>query len=324
MTSATATLTVRDTIERDLADEPQSIVRVYEAGKLRTDLIEYVLTDQLAREFAKVLEPVVESARPAGGETDRVGVWVSGFFGSGKSHFAKLTGHLLADTSLAGGESARELFGRLLHPERQADERLRELFQQARTYRLACHLVPFDIMAQHSEAAQGNVGLTFLRAFYDSLRLSNVIAFAERELELRLEGKYDAFARLFEEKVGVPWDEEKDLTSWSVVVAECLAEVMPERYHSTELAHQSLDLAMREAETHLTIDGVVDRLLRWLDARQKEAGPAPQRLVFVADEVGAWAGRNQNRIEQIRTLVELLGTKGQGRIGLMATSQERL
>ena len=73
MTTMT-TLCVRDTIERDLADEPQTIVRVYEASKLRTDLVEYVLTDQLAREFAKVLERVVDSARPAGGETDKVGV----------------------------------------------------------------------------------------------------------------------------------------------------------------------------------------------------------------------------------------------------------
>ncbi len=320
----TITLTVRETIERDLADEPQTIVRVYEASTLRTDLVEYVLTDQLAREFAKVVERVVDSARPAGGETDKVGVWVSGFFGSGKSHFAKLAGHLLADTEVGGGERARELFSRLLHPGRPADERLRELFQQARTYRLACHLVAFDIMAQHSAIAERNVGLTFLRAFYESLGLSRVIAFAERELELQAAGKHQAFVELFEQKSGVPWEEEKDLASSSALVAACLAELMPDRYPNTELAHQSLELAMREVEGHLTIDGVVDRLLRWLDARQKPVGQGPQRIVFVADEVGAWAGRNQDRIEQIRALIETLATKGQGRLWLIATSQERL
>jgi hypothetical protein len=324
VTTLKTTLTVRDTIERNLADEPQTIVRVYETSKLRTDLVEYVLTDQLAREFAKVVERVVDSARPTGGETDKVGVWVSGFFGSGKSHFAKLAGHLLADTEVGGGERARELFGRLLHPGRPADERLRELFQQARTYRLACHLAAFDIMAQHSAIAERNVGLTFLRAFYESLGLSKVIAFAERELELQAAGKHQAFVALFEQKSGVSWDEEKDLASSSALVAECLAELMPDRYRTTELAHQSLQLAMREVEGHLTIDGVVDRLLRWLDARQKQVGQGPQRLVFVADEVGAWAGRNQDRIEQIRALIETLATKGQGRIWLIATSQERL
>src|SRR5207244_6726051 len=102
---------IRDVIERDLADEPQSVVRVHEVGTLQTDLREYVLTDQLAREFVKILEPVVQSAKPPGSQTDRVGVWVSGFFGSGKSHFAKIAGHLLADTPVAG-ETARSLFAR--------------------------------------------------------------------------------------------------------------------------------------------------------------------------------------------------------------------
>lgn len=320
----TTTLTVRDTIERNLADEPQAIVRVYETNRLRADLLEYVLTDQLAREFARVLERVVDSARPAGGETDRVGVWVSGFFGSGKSHFAKLAGHLLADSEVGSGERARDLFSRLLQPGRPSDERLRELFQQARTYRLACHLVAFDIMAQHSAIAERNVGLTFLRAFYESLGLSRVIAFAERELELQAAGKHQAFVELFEQKSGVPWEEEKDLASSSALVAECLAALMPDRYRTAELAHQSLELAMREVEGHLNIDGVVERLLRWLEVRQKEVGPGPQRIVFVADEVGAWAGRNQDRIEQIRALIETLATKGQGCIWLIATSQERL
>ncbi len=114
---------VRDTIERDLADEPQSVVKVHEATSLAADIREYVLTDRLAEEFAKVLEAVIETRRPPGKETDQVGIWVSGFFGSGKSHFAKLVGHLLADTPI-GDETARGQFARLLHEGRDADQRV--------------------------------------------------------------------------------------------------------------------------------------------------------------------------------------------------------
>jgi hypothetical protein len=211
-----------------------------------------------------------------------------------------------------------------LHPGRPADERLRELFQQAKTYRLDCHLVAFDITAQHSAIAESNVGLTFLRAFYESLGLSKVIAFAERELQLQAAGKHEEFVELYEQKSGVPWDEEKDLAASSALVAECLAELMSDRFRTPELAHQSLELSMTEAEGHLNIDGVVDRLLRWLDTRQRQSNQSAQRIVFVADEVGAWAGRNRDRIEQVRALVETLATRGQGRIWIIATSQERL
>ncbi|MCL4534926.1 MAG: BREX system P-loop protein BrxC [Bacteroidetes bacterium] len=320
--SSAPSLTIRDTIERDLANEPQSVVRVYETGKLRTDLLEYVLTDQLAHEFGKVLERVVESAQPAGGETDKVGVWVSGFFGSGKSHFAKLAGHLLADTKL-GDESARGLFQRLLHPGRRGDERIRELFQQAATYKMGCHLVLFDITALHAASADNNVGLTFLRAFYDSLDLSRVIAFAERELELRAAGQYDAFLRLYEEKTGLPWAEDRDLTISGPVFAECLAELLPKRFASVDLAHRNLEFALAEI-ANLNVDGVIDRLLRWLEVHQREAGKAPQKLIIVADEVGAWAGGDLKRIEQVRSFVETVGSRGKGRIWLVVTSQEKL
>lgn len=315
---------IRECIERPLSDEPQSVVKVYETAKLRTDIQEYVLTDRLAQDLARVLEAVIDSARPGAAGSDRVGIWISGFFGSGKSHFAKLAGHLLADTPL-GDDTARSLFRSLLHRSRPSDEYLRELFQQAANYRLACHLVTFDITALHTAAADRNVGLTFLRGFYRSLGLSDVIPFAERELELQAAGKYEQLLQVYEARAGVPWEEDKDLTTSSALFAECLAELLPHRYSTPQLAAESLRLSMEQVNSHLTVEAVVDTLLRWLDARQKEAATkAPQRLVFVADEVGAWAGRDIKRIEQLRSLVEMLGATGQGRIWLLATSQEKL
>src|SRR5581483_4818287 len=204
-------------------------------------------------------------------------------FGTGKSHFAKVAGHLLADTPV-GGDTARGLFAQLLHAGKPDDERVRELVQEAATYKLKAHLVAFDIQAQHVAGPDGgSAAVTFLRAFYSSLGLSTVLAFAERELELQAAGAYDRFP---------------------------------------ELAHESLELALNELLAP-NVEGVVDRMLRWLDAREKAEG-APQRLVFVADEVGAWAGRDLQRIEQLRALVETVATRGRGKIWLLVTSQERL
>ena len=317
------TLTVREAIDRDLGQKPQEVIVVAQTGQLRTDLTEYVLTDALVREFARVLEPVVDSARPAGGETDRVGIWVSGFFGSGKSHFSKLVGHLLANTTVEG-DTARELFARLLHAGPQSDERIRELFQEAANYQLACHLVPFDITALHSDAAETNVGLTFLRALYESVGLSRVPSFAECEFELRSAGLDDQLVVLYQQKCSKSWAEDKHVAALATgVFAECLAELLPHRYASPEAARHSLQLGMAQ-DAGLNIDEAVDRLLRWLDAEQQRVGRSPLRLMFVADEVGAWAGRNLDRIEQVRSFVETLGRKGRGRLWLLATSQEKL
>ena len=316
--------TVGSTISRPLTDAPQTIVKVYETSTLGTDLREYVLTDQLAKELAKVVNRVVDSARPGAGQTDKIGVWVSGFFGSGKSHFAKLVGHLLADSPVSGGGTARGVFTQILHTDRAADEQVREAFQRATVNRMKCHLVAFDMMAQQTAAAEKNVGLTFLRAFYESIGLSKVVAFAECELELINAGKHDQFEKLYAEKSDVSWDEDKDLAGSSVLFAECLAIILPDRYRTTELAQQSLTLATAEVENFGSIDDATERLLRWVMAEQNHDDGAEQKIVFVADEVGAWAGRNRDRISQISALADAFAAKGLGRLWLIATSQERL
>ena len=324
MSTTTASETIRSCIDRNLDDEPQSVIKVEELRTLRSDLANYVLTDQLAREYARVFERVVEAAKPGGGGLGDVGIWVSGFFGSGKSLFAKIAGHVLADTSF-GDDSARMLFQRHLKLGRPGDKRLAELFQEASVYRLQVKLVAFDIMSQHMAVAERNVGLTFLRTFYQSLGLSNILPIAQAELELQRTGKYEAFTHLYATRGDqAPWEEDRNMMTCVPLLAQCLAELLPERYSTAELALRSLELAQQHSETQTSIDDVVHILLRWLDEQRHPETHGTPRLMFVADEVGAWAGRNLDRIEQLRAFVEALGRLGQGRIWMLVTSQEKL
>ena len=325
MATNTASEMIRSCIDRDLNDEPQSVIKVDELRTLRSDLVNYVLTDQLAREYAQVFERVIEAAQPASGGVGDVGIWVSGFFGSGKSLFAKIAGHVLTDTSF-GADSARTLFQRHLKLGRPGDNHLAELFQRADISRLHIKLVAFDIMSQHTVAAERNVGLTFLRTFYHSLGLSSIIPIADAELQLQRAGKYDAFTQLYATRGDqVPWEDDRDVMTCTPVLAQCLAELLPQRHSSPELALRSLEMSQQHSETQMNIEDVVKTLLRWLDEQQQLPGTqGTPRLMFVADEVGAWAGRNLDRIEQLRAFVEALGKLGQGRIWMLVTSQEKL
>ncbi|MGI8550249.1 MAG: BREX system P-loop protein BrxC, partial [Dehalococcoidia bacterium] len=247
------------------------------------------------------------------------GIWVSGFFGSGKSHFAKLVGHLLADTPV-GEQGARAVFAeRLLHAGRTNDDRLAELLQQARINRLACHLVAFDIQSLQAPGGEANTGLSFLRAFQQSLGLSARPGIAEAELELQEEGKYEQFQQLYRQQTGRAWSQDRDDSLATSQFAHCLAQLLPSRHPTPAAAIENLNAAMVDVLRMFDINRVVERLLRWLATQ-----PANRRLIFVADEVGAWAGSDLKRIEQVRSFVEILGQRGQGRIWLLATSQEKL
>ncbi len=314
--------TIRDIIDRDLGAEISGggVVKVIDIALLEADLREYVLTDQLAKDFVRVMEPIVELARPASTGSDRIGIWVSGFFGSGKSHFAKLVGHVLADTPVAAG-GARELFERHLTVGRAADDQVRELLQQARTHNLHVHLVAFDIMAFHAGADE-HIGVVVLRALHTANGLSRSIAVAEHEMEIQAAGKWEEFLARYKAVAGADWFEDREMAIALATFATVLAEVLPARYASADLALRSLELATEELRS-LTPAGAVAKLENWL-GRQATDTPGKHVLLFVVDEVGAWAGRQLKRIEQVRSFVEQLAVDGKGQIWLLATSQERL
>ena len=77
---------------------------------VETDLREYVVTGTIEQALTEFLEVYAESRTAT---TDQIGVWISGFFGSGKSHFAKILSYLLTDCPV-GKATARELFAERL------------------------------------------------------------------------------------------------------------------------------------------------------------------------------------------------------------------
>lgn len=310
---------IRETILRPLENEPDPIVRVDGLNRLGTDVEEYVLTEHLAAEFASVLDRVVGSVRPGSAQSPKVGVWVSGFFGSGKSHFAKIVGHLLADTPI-GGDTVRGRFGKLLHQGSPSDERVAELLQQALTHRLTFHLVTFDITRLQFHEAEGNVGLVFLRAFYRSLGFSSVIPLAQIELQLSEAGQYDEFVRRYNAESSSSWPEERETPMFALApLSRVLPSVLPKNFPTAEEAARLLDLGINHASEQTSISDVVRTLIRWT-----ETHPDKKRIMFVADEVGAWASGNLRRIEDIRAFVEEAEQSAQGRIWVLATSQEKL
>lgn len=66
---------------------------------VKLELQEYVVTQELQKHFAAFFS---NYRRGIGADTDRIGVWISGFFGSGKSHFLKMLSYLISDKEVAG------------------------------------------------------------------------------------------------------------------------------------------------------------------------------------------------------------------------------
>ena len=66
---------------------------------IEQELREYIITRELRRHFNTFLNNYERSLTSP---TDKIGVWISGFFGSGKSHFLKILSYLLSNDTVAG------------------------------------------------------------------------------------------------------------------------------------------------------------------------------------------------------------------------------
>jgi hypothetical protein len=185
---------VRDLLSRDLSQQIEEVVKVDQQDEetVHTEITEYVATDRIKRQYQEILDAIAEGPSTP---TEGVGVWVSGFFGSGKSSFAKNLGYVLADYEVLG-QSASTLFVQQLEEQDPGDERvdrIRDLVSYV-TSRMDTHVIMFDVQVdravrRHTEPIAEVMYTVLLR----ELDYAKDYDIAALEIELEEEGRLGDF-----------------------------------------------------------------------------------------------------------------------------------
>ena len=94
---------IEDIFSKQLTRDINGVVKAEQVDNdsVYVELDEYVITQELDRHFRHFFEtyiPAVKNRNPA--VASKIGVWVSGFFGSGKSHFIKILAYLLENRAV--------------------------------------------------------------------------------------------------------------------------------------------------------------------------------------------------------------------------------
>lgn len=303
---------IRDMFAKDINRSINGVVKVAQDddASIRQELEEYVVTRELNRHFDTLLENYEHALDVP---TDKIGVWISGFFGSGKSHFLKMLSYLLSNRKVAGRPAADYFAGKF--PDAMMEARIR------RCVAVPTEPILFNIDNKGPATKDKTAVLkTFARVFYEhlgyygeDLRLVKLERFVERQ------GKTQAFRDAFERINGSPWLAEResyDFFSDDVIAALVETDVM-----SAEAAQRWFD-GSETAE--LSVDALVDDIREYVDARAA-ADPSDQfRLLFMVDEVGQYIGGDVNLMLNLQTIVEELGARCAGRVWVMVTSQEAI
>jgi hypothetical protein len=321
------TTTIRDIIKRDISQKVEGVVKVFDRAALATEMREYVVTDKIEGELKRIFDTftlVSETLRRDGPSRDVMGVWVSGFFGSGKSHFAKVVGYLLQNDPLGDGDDrcCIDVFSQHLSDTGKGRDIRRRLGEIK--LNTSIRTIAFEIKSRQSLTNPNSVGEILLSEFYRYIGLAEnvVVAGIERRLERR--NLLQKLEEVYQATYGVPWrsqDGRDDLSTVRDRLEVVLPKVDPDHYPDERRARQGLQDEFRHLK--ITAESIADDLVAWVDA-QKPGGGRVQHLVFVIDEMGTFIGDSNDRITELNALAEMIGNKGKGKVWLIATSQQDL
>lgn len=298
---------IQNMFQKDINRDINGVIKVSQndENSLRQELSEYIITKELRRHFRTFFD---NYSKAIDYPTDKIGVWISGFFGSGKSHFLKILSYLLENKEVCG-KKAMDYF---------ADK-----FDDPMMYATAvkCVSVPtesilFNIDIEGPITKDKTAVLrVFAKMFYnhcgfygDDLKIAKLERFIEKQ------GKTEQFRAAFEEVNGAPWVETRDSFAF---FEDDIVEVLQSVLGMSEQAARNWFNG--EETNELSIAQLVADIKEYVDGKGKNF-----RLLFMVDEVGQYIGDDGDLMINLQSLVEEIGTRCMGKVWVMVTSQEAI
>ncbi|MGV9748324.1 BREX system P-loop protein BrxC [Rhodococcus zopfii] len=294
--------TINEIFAKPIDRSIEGVIKADDTSQLATEVEEYVLTNEAAKGVEQVLEAYTNY-------TNANGVWISGFFGSGKSHLLKMLAHLLGD--IDGHDYPRAQVCTQFRTKAD-DAFLPALIDKAERIEAKSLLFNIDQKATLISKDQNDALLKVFVKIFDESRgyygNQGHIARFERDLDSR--GQYAAFQESFERIAGIPWTQGREQAALEAGnIDKAFAEVNGSE--SPGIIRQY------SASYSVSIEDFAEEVAAWLNRQ-----PDGYRLNFFVDEVGQFIGTNTQLMLNLQTIAESLATKCRGRAWIFVTSQE--
>ena len=244
-----------------------------------------------------------------GGENE-VGVWVSGFYGSGKSSFTKYLGLAFDDNIQIDGIPFMQ------HLQDRLKKSTTKALLNTVAKRFPAAVLMLDLASEQVAGSTMEEVSTVL--YYKVLQwagYSRNLKVAALERKLKKENRYDEFLDIFKENTGgESWDNYRndDLIVDSLI---------------PEIAHQMYPALFKTSTSFSTEAGEVirfenDRVEEMLEIAREATGK--EYIIFIIDEVGQYVGSRQNLILNLDGLAKNLKNIGDGKVWIIGTAQQTL
>jgi len=295
-------------IDRDI----KGVIKVGQGDdeNIRQELEEYVVTKELQKHFAHFFASYKKGIN---GDTDKMGVWISGFFGSGKSHFLKILSYLLENKEV-NGKKAMEFF---VEDKKITDPMVLADMTLAANLASSTDVVLFNIDSKSEmtgKQSKDAIVSVFLKVFNEMQGFCGAIPYlADLERHLVEENRYEEFQNAFQAKYGKPWVDSRNKFDF---IQDSIVDVLNSMGFMSEAAARNWCEKASEPYS-ISIEDFANMVHHHIDRKGKN-----HHVVFLVDEVGQYIGDDSKLMLNLQTVTEDLGTACQGKAWVILTSQQ--
>ncbi len=317
---------LRDLFQSDITRDIPPVVYFHEQSpaKLEAEVSEYIITggfppehphhkrvpSGIHEQYVRLLSGISsELDKPAGPELPAS--WISGFYGSGKSSFAKLLGLALDGVALPDQRSLAEaLLARDTSPRAK---QLREAYATLRA-KINPIAVVFDIGGVARD--QEHIHTATVRKLQERLGYCADPHVAEMELKLERDGHWQRFEQAALTALGRPWAQVRSTAMADDDFSSVMATLFPDKYPDPMTWLTSRAGTFSYSASAEEAGKAIADMLRF---RAEQA-----TLFIVIDEVSQYVHQDTGRMLKLQSFVSDLGARLKGKVWLLVTGQQKL
>ena len=303
---------IKEMFKKPIDRNIEGVIKIGQEEKenKKQELEEYVVTNELQKHFRDFFSAY---SKGIDGSTEDIGVWISGFFGSGKSHLLKILSYLFSNEKI-DGKRAIDYF---LEDNKIKDEMV--IADMRRACQISTDSILFNIDSK-SEST-GNKGKddilkVFLKVFNEMQGFSLIPHLADLERELSENNKYEEFKEKFQELTGKVWTEERHKFNFiRTKIAQALEEI---GFMDESSAKDWLEVSKRDYS--ISIENFAKMVNKYIKLKGNN-----HHVIFFVDEVGQYIGnKNTDLMLNLQTITEDLGVYCKGKAWIVVTSQQAI
>jgi len=308
---------IKDLFARPIDRKIEEVIKVDQADQetVRIELEEYVVTDSILKHYRNMYDEIIQVSKSP---REGIGVWVSGFFGSGKSSFAKILGYTVAGISVLG-KSAGEIF-----KENVKDTKISGYIGIINKT-LPTHAVIFDVSMDRGVRTAGErITEIMYKALLRELDYAEDFDLAKLEITLEGDGRLDEFISDFQEIQGKPWKTRRKLGLAINEAGAVLHALDPKNHPSADSYAKSVGAGRADISANELAKAAFELTARRMPGKS---------LIFIIDEVGQYVSRSVDKMLDLQAVVQAFGVEGKNRVNqgkaaspywIVVTSQEKL